>query len=425
MKTGKKTKRSKLLGEDGVTLVLIAIMMIMLIAFAALALDVAHLYVVRNELQNAADAGALAGARCLYGCTGSGSTMGSIVNTDANNIANAAAIANKSEKVDVEVNAPDSNVNDVQRGHWSFATRTFTQSNWTTPPVLWDYTTQELDAADCTGSNLCFINAVKVTTRRENTQAASFFAKILGFMGFTVKAEAVAYIGFTGSLNPEEVDQPIAICRQSLLNADGEYTCNTGRMLNSGSNNATHNTAGWTNFSQPCSTSNASDMKKLICSSGNPVGITFGLGIGATGGVQDTTLSDLRDCFGPTTRTEPWDMTLPVIDCPGNNVSNCATVMGAVHLSIVWISDKDNFAQDDFPPARMGTWTPPSGCGTDRQCAWDDFVEHFKLKNVDDLTATYAKKSIYFLPDCTVHEPKGVTGGANYGILAKIPVLVN
>ena len=37
-----------------------------LLGFAALAIDVAYLLVVRNELQNAADAAALAGAPCLY-----------------------------------------------------------------------------------------------------------------------------------------------------------------------------------------------------------------------------------------------------------------------------------------------------------------------------------------------------------------------
>jgi Flp pilus assembly protein TadG len=401
--------------EKGATIIIIALMLVMFVAFAALGVDVAHLYVVRNELHNAADAGALAGARRLY--NGNGTS----VYTGANQIAREAAMANNSERTQVEVTCDyGANTGDVQRGHWRFADRTFTPSIRTTPPDLWNVTSAELD------NDLTYVNAVKVITRRESPQADSFFARILGFAGFNVSAQAVAYIGFTGKLNPEEVDQPIAICRQSLLNADGEYTCNTGRMLNSGSNNATHNTAGWTNFSQPCSTSNAGEMRSLICASGNPVAITFGLGIGATGGVQDTTLKDLRDCFlGRPTPNEPWNMTLPVIDCPGNNVSNCATAVGAVNLSIVWISDKDNFAQDNFPPARMGDWTPPSACGTDRQCSWDDFVSHFNLKNVDDLTATYAKKSIYFLPSCTVHEPAGVTGGANYGIMAKIPVLVD
>jgi len=35
------------------------------------------------------------------------------------------------------------------------------------------------------------------------------------------------------------------------------------------------------------------------------------------------------------------------------------------------------------------------------------------------------KKTIYFAPNCTPSEPGGRTGGVNYGVLAKIPVLVN
>jgi hypothetical protein len=130
-------------------------------------------------------------------------------------------------------------------------------------------------------------------------------------------------------------------------------------------------------------------------------------------------------------------MTLPVIDCPGSNVSNCPTLLGSVNVNIVWVSRDDadtekKFKDEDFPPSRMGDWICDEDvCGTEasnptwRACCWDDFVDHFNLKNVDDITAEYAKKSIYFLPDCAPHFPKGVTGGANYGIIAKIPVLVN
>jgi Flp pilus assembly protein TadG len=59
-------KATKKLGqEDGVTLVLIAFLTVIFVAFTAMAVDIAHLYVVRNELHNAPDAGALAGARRL------------------------------------------------------------------------------------------------------------------------------------------------------------------------------------------------------------------------------------------------------------------------------------------------------------------------------------------------------------------------
>ena len=38
---------------------------------------------------------------------------------------------------------------------------------------------------------------------------------------------------------------------------------------------------------------------------------------------------------------------------------------------------------------------------------------------------TANKKAIYFAPNCEPHFPSGITGGVNFGILARIPVLVN
>jgi Flp pilus assembly protein TadG len=52
--------------ESGVVIVIVAIALIVLLAFAGLAIDVGHVMVVRNELQNAADAAALAGASAFY-----------------------------------------------------------------------------------------------------------------------------------------------------------------------------------------------------------------------------------------------------------------------------------------------------------------------------------------------------------------------
>jgi Flp pilus assembly protein TadG len=403
--------------QRGATSVIIALCLVVFLGMGAMAVDLGHLYVVRNELQNAADAGALAGARFLYNDDG-------YVNEGANQIAIDAATANRSDRSPVEVNPGE-----VQRGHWSFATRTFTPNDSTAPVDLWDVSTAALDA------NLNFINAVKVVTRRQATQAASFFARIWGYQGFDVSAEAVAYKGFAGSLLPHEADQPVAICKQSLLINDA-YTCSVGRMLNSGSNDATHNTAGWTNFSQPCETANASEMRNLICATGNPDMVDYGEGIGATGGVQNTTFSDMRDCWinhsdsnGDGNPDHHWELTLPVIDCPGNNVSNCATLLGAVTVIVVWMTDSGTPDWDDAP-TQMDDWPAVADLlaipdfDTNGEARWNSFVTHFNLRNADGQPAPFAKKSMYFLPDCTPHEPTGTSRGENFGVPAKIPVLV-
>ena len=56
----------RLVNQKGVTIVLVAICLVVLIGFAAIAVDLAYLYIVKGELQNAADSGALAGAQVLY-----------------------------------------------------------------------------------------------------------------------------------------------------------------------------------------------------------------------------------------------------------------------------------------------------------------------------------------------------------------------
>ena len=64
-------RRISLLNDDsGQTLIYVAISMIVLLGFVALAVDVGYLYAERRHMQNAADAGALEAARALcFGVT--------------------------------------------------------------------------------------------------------------------------------------------------------------------------------------------------------------------------------------------------------------------------------------------------------------------------------------------------------------------
>ena len=415
MKTGRLFSLTK--DERGVAAIVVALGLFMLLGFGALAIDLSHIYVARNELKNATDAGALAGARFLY------NREDGTVDTGANQRACDAARDNRSENVVVEVNCGQT-ADGVERGHWSFSTRVFTRSNSTAPVDLWNRSWAELDA------DPNFINAVRVTARREATQIASYFATLFGYTGFRQSRDAVAYIGFAGTLEPQDVDQPIALCKQALLQT-GEYTCSIGRMINSGSNVESHETGGWTDFNQdnPCQGgTNARDVRDLVCGSGNPRPIILGQDMATNGGAIQTAFSRLMTCWQNTTgRTQPWTLTLPVIDCPDNNVGTCERVVGAVTVNIVWINDRTDPHYNNAPtemaavPTGYGAWSSSDPSGQNR---WNSFVAHFHLQNVDGTPAPYGPPSIYFLPDCTPHEPRGVTGGDNFGILAEIPVLV-
>jgi len=441
MSVGREFKKG-VSNQKGAVAVLVGIAIFSLVAFSALAIDLGHLYVVKNELQNAADAGALAAADVLILNTGTEDNPVLVINTNANEVGANTAMANKSEKLAVEVTANTDNSGDVQRGHWNPVTKEFNPSASTDVVNIALFTTAELNA------NSDYINAVKLTAKRKDTPATSFFARIFGYKNFGLDASAVAYIGFAGTLEPLTADQPIGICKQFIWNPTTGITCSVGRMINSGSG-TTSETGGWTNFVQPCTTGsssvNAGDLKPLICGGGNPEMITLGQNIGASNGEIQTAFDKLITCWknntsldvsGPTgipdgIPDKPWRITLPVFDC-SSGVEPCTPVVGAVTVDVVWITRNDKNQFNEVPryfsiPDNPDTdadesqeWT----CSSTGEACWNEFRQKFNLKDQNNNAASYEDKALYFLPNCNPHVPAGGTGGENYGIYAERPVLV-
>jgi len=161
--------------------------------------------------------------------------------------------------------------------------------------------------------------------------------------------------------------------------------------------------------------------------------------------------------------TSFWSMTLPVIDCPSKdaNVGPCNAIVGAVNINVAWIVHPANDIDADAPREMQYsdvdedsgeivemTWTapePPEACVKNRdkegnvsawwkdcrgEARWDAFVTQFNIRSPDNQLATIAnggwnQKTIYFLPDCRPHRPTGRTGGENFGVMSRIPVLVD
>ncbi|MGR2738934.1 pilus assembly protein TadG-related protein [Billgrantia sp. Q4P2] len=416
--------------QKGVSVVLVAVSLVILLGFMALAVDVGNLYVARNELHNAADAGSLAGARRLYITVDdpiSGTQIKINNGTDpydgenylsAEGWATQAAQSNGSQGEVVEVLS-------ARRGHWSFSQRTFSENPSTEIVDLHGSTTEELDI------NNAFINAVEVVTARQQTPVETFFARVLGINNVDVTARSVAYIGFAGTLRPQDVDQPIALCKQALLNPSGNYSCDVGRFIPEGDQ-----TGGWTNFEHDTKgATNANELRDLVKGDGNENEMYFGEDIATNNGQVQTAFQAFYDRWvDETSREVTWTLTLPVIDCE-SGVAPSNPLVGAVTVHIVWVvSNAQENKIDEFAPKRMdlapdsddvewpGSWQHAS---TDGQERWDDFTEHFGLQFQNGEPADWRKMSIYFLPSCSVHEPKGQTGGENFGILAQIPVLVD
>ena len=147
----RKAKRPR---SRGAALVLAALMIIFLLGMAALAVDVGYLFLVRTQLQVAADSGAMAGAAGL-------------IESNAEVVATAQQFADRHLAGGRSVQLQPG---DVEFGRWDFHARTFDPAAWR-------------------------VNGIRVTTRRDATsggEARLFFARVFGFDRQAVSALAVA-----------------------------------------------------------------------------------------------------------------------------------------------------------------------------------------------------------------------------------------
>jgi Flp pilus assembly protein TadG len=180
--------------QRGVSAILVAIVLFVLLGFAALAIDLGYLFATRNELQNTADAAALAATRRLgeiyqamptsqqptYDLGDHPGDKTSIA-TVATNVAGENKAAGESMAIQIE---------DIQIGQWDFVNRILTVT----------------DAQP---------DAVRVTARREEGSVmgpiSTFFARIFGIDAMNVNAVATAALSGLGETTEGELELPIGI----------------------------------------------------------------------------------------------------------------------------------------------------------------------------------------------------------------------
>ena len=169
----KRKSLVRLFGKhDGSAVIFVAVTMLLLLAFAALAIDMGHIYVVRGELQNAADAGALAGAQVLYDNPNDPNDIpGAQVWDGADDFAETFVVQHSSENAPVLVES-------AERGHWRFGTPgVFTRNDSTLAYDLVDRTTGQFKTAAQLNEDTNFINAVRVITRRKRDPVPMSFPR--------------------------------------------------------------------------------------------------------------------------------------------------------------------------------------------------------------------------------------------------------
>lgn len=190
MKTDLGLFIQRLKDRRGITAVVVVIMIAVLLGFAAFAVDIGHVMVVRNELQNAADASALAGARVLFPSAPSTTTPNWTV---ARTTATAAIQLNKSDNTTLIDCQPET-------GYWNLTRTPFGLQGEGISP----------------GANDA--PAVKVTVGRTSGNNGGpvglFFGPILGTNFSSVSVQAVAVLQNPGTAFPGALI-PFTISKQA------------------------------------------------------------------------------------------------------------------------------------------------------------------------------------------------------------------
>lgn len=289
----------------GAAAVMVAITLTVLLAMGAAAIDIGHALVARNELQNVADAAALAGTRALgliyEGMTPSAQQAYTLSSGDAGSVVAAVqstASLNAAAGTNISVNASD-----IQIGIWDPATRTLTPT-----------------AAQP--------KAVRVTARRDgsaNGPISTFLASVVGVTSVSVNAVATADMTAVGQTSPGQLDVPFAISEYYFT----QFGCGDAIQFypNDGTPQAC---SAWHTFDQ--SPSNANTLRNIIDGMTAGTYTSPGTGPGSTlefiNGNVASAFPNLINLYNARKDANGnWDVFVPVYQSP-----DCAPPNGAIPI---------------------------------------------------------------------------------------------
>jgi len=270
-----------LVDQSGSVAVITGIVITVLIGFAALGVDIAHMVMVKSQLQKAADAGALAGARGLWPLVLPVKTNDT-VNPNCTDGENVAKLTAHNNLVDGRALAYDSEIT-AQAGRWDYASRTFTPS----------YATNA--------------NGVRVTTRRDGV--VMFFARVLGISTGNLSATSIAVMDYTSGVGKGCL--PIALDHNKACDSDGNVRDGTEIIVHMTPD--VDDNAGW--FVVPPDSAAAATLKDYInkysCTAlneGDPINLQNGADASVIAAIQD----EFNNYHGGTT----WTVVVPTVLIP-------------------------------------------------------------------------------------------------------------
>ncbi|KVT54102.1 pilus assembly protein TadG-related protein [Burkholderia ubonensis] len=196
--------------EKGVVAIQVALFLVVLLGFAALAVDVSRAFVVRNELQNAADAAALAGAGALNGTLTINSSSTTWTTADA-----AATVAANAVIARNSANGAALSTAQVQTGYWNVTGSPAGLQSTAIKPGQYDRPAVMVSVSLSKGNNGGPMSLV--------------FAPMLGVKTLPVSATAVAVISSPGTANTGSLF-PMVIT-QCLLNDPNYWNTATGQPV--------------------------------------------------------------------------------------------------------------------------------------------------------------------------------------------------
>jgi Flp pilus assembly protein TadG len=204
----RKVFRTLIKRTEGSVAVITAMALVALLGMVSLAVDVGQLYTVRNELQNSADAAALAGAGNLIHDYGAGAVRDAAAAKQA-----AMTVVQRQSQLSGQPAVADGGRNDLTIifGAWNITTGDASTA-WT-----------QIGSTCSSDSNA---NAVMITMQRASGTVygpvTNLFAGILGFNTSEVKATAIAYLGYTNEVQSGAVQVPLALPSTILTASSGQ-----------------------------------------------------------------------------------------------------------------------------------------------------------------------------------------------------------
>jgi hypothetical protein len=208
--------------ERGITAMATALLIAGTVGLTATAVDLGLLFTAKGQLQNAADAAALAAAGTMIGVGANNQAVAQ----PSNALASAGQFASANQAIGVNVSLKTPPGNDFTIGYW-------------------DKNAGGFDAHR-TGMGLTDpddVTAVRVRVRRDdeaNSPVTTYFARIFGINQVGVSAVSTAFLGYPATVPPGTVQLPLVVFSPNIANGSTPCCDDIFKL---------DNIAAWTSFS--------------------------------------------------------------------------------------------------------------------------------------------------------------------------------